>query len=255
MKKIILLIICGALLIPAIAVAQNPPLPDVKEVTDRLDDLYRSDSSHSTTEMTVVNERGTRKLELEQWTRGEDEALIVIRSPRREAGTATLKTDEGLWNYAPRADRLVRVPSGLLSDAWMGSHFSNDDLVRETSYDDDYETTLSWVKEKGKQRLKVTMKPNEGAPVVYTRIDFYVMPESYIPVRSEYYDKGKMVRRMDFTEVKEIGGRKIPTVMTLRPMDEPDEKTEIRYKEIEFNAKVDSKIFTRRGLRRAAKRR
>jgi hypothetical protein len=131
----ILLAVSGAVLISP--VEAQVPVPDVSRVMDYIDDLYRAQSSYSSMRMTVVRERGTRELELEAWSKGDDETLIVIRSPAREAGTATLRTEDGLWNYAPRADRLIRIPTGLLSDSWMGSHFTNDDLMRETSYLDD----------------------------------------------------------------------------------------------------------------------
>ena len=132
------------------------PVPDVTQVMDYIDDLYRSQSSYSLMRMTVVRERGTRELEMESWSKGDDEALIVIRTPAREAGAATLRTEDGLWNYAPRADRLIRIPTGLLSESWMGSHFTNDDLMRETSYLDDYDAVISSEERDGVPFLKAT---------------------------------------------------------------------------------------------------
>ena len=254
MKRLTLLLVALATMFTTSATAEDT-LPTVKEVTNKLDELYRSKSSHSTTTMTIVNDRGTRELTLEQWTKGKDDALIVIRKPAREAGTATLKTKEGLWNYAPRADRLIRVPTGLLSDAWMGSHFTNDDLVRDTSYEDDYKTTLSWRTEKGKKRLVATMTPKPGAPVVYTKIDFVLLADSYIPIRADYFDRGKLMRRMEFSDIRDAGGRMIPFVMTLLPMDKPDERTVVTYEKLKFDGDVDDALFTKRGLRRAVKRR
>ena len=237
-------------LTPAGVAAQE--LPSMDAVIDHLDELYRSSSSHSVMTMTVVRERGTRELTLEAWTQGEEEALIVIRSPAREAGTATLMTDEGLWNYAPRADRLIRIPTGLLSESWMGSHFTNDDLMRETSYDDDYDTELSWTERDGERLLVVTLTPKPDAPVVYTRILFFLTPEDWIPTREEFYDEGELIRYMVFDRVEEVSGRPIPMRMTLRPMDEPDERTVMEYQELQLDAAVDADLFTRRGLRRVA---
>jgi outer membrane lipoprotein-sorting protein len=227
-------------------------LPSMDEVIEHLDELYRSQSSHSVMTMTVVRERGTRELTMESWTKGEEEALIVIRSPAREAGTATLMTEEGLWNYAPRADRLIRIPTGLLSESWMGSHFTNDDLMRETSYDDDYDTELSWTERDGTRYLQVTLTPKPDAPVVYTRIEFLLTPDRWVPVREEFYDEGELIRYMTFDRVEEVGGRPIPLRMTLQPTDDPDERTVIEYQELEFDVGVDDNMFTRRGLRRVA---
>jgi len=239
-------------LLPSQARAQVP-IPDVNRVMDYIDDLYRSQSSYSTMRMTVVRERGTRELELEAWSKGDDEALIVIRSPAREAGTATLRTGDGLWNYAPRADRLIRIPTGLLSDSWMGSHFTNDDLMRETSYLDDYDAVLSAEEREGVTYLKATLTPKPEAPVVYSQLVFLIRPDGWIPVRAEYYDEGTLVRSMSFDRIQSISGKEIPMRMTIVPEDKPDERTVVEYLELQLDVPVDDQLFTRQGLRRVAR--
>lgn len=231
---------------------QAQALPDVDEVVERLDDLYRSTSSHATMTMTVVRERGTRSLTLESWSRGDDEALIVIREPAREAGTATLRTGDGLWNYAPRADRLIRIPSGLLSESWMGSHFTNDDLLRETSYLDDHTAALAWRTVDGARVLEVTMTPQPDLPVVYTRLVFHLDPETYVPLRADYYDEDELTRSMVFGDVRTVSGRPIPLHLTVQPAGDPEERTEVDYDHLELDIPVDPDLFTRRGLRRVA---
>jgi outer membrane lipoprotein-sorting protein len=238
--------------LPSTARAQIP-IPDVNRVMDYIDDLYRSESSHSTMKMTVVRERGTRELEMEAWSEGDDDALIVIRSPAREAGTATLRTKDGLWNYAPRADRLIRIPTGLLSDSWMGSHFTNDDLMRETSYLDDYDAVLSSEEWEGETYLQATLTPKPEAPVVYSQLVFLITPGDWVPVRSEYYDDGKLVRFMTFDRIQTIAGKQIPMRMTIVPEDKPDESTVVEYLELQLDVPVDDQLFTRQGLRRAAR--
>ena len=246
-----LILVAGGLL-PSPSHGQIP-VPDVNQVMDYIDDLYRAQSSYSSMRMTVVRERGTRELEMEAWSRGDDEALIVIRSPAREAGAATLRTEEGLWNYAPRADRLIRIPSGLLSESWMGSHFTNDDLMRETSYLDDYDAKISTEEREGVTYLKATLTPKPDAPVVYSELVFLITPDGWIPVRSEYYDDGKLIRAMDFDRVQTIAGKRIPMRMTILPADEPEERTVVEYLELKLDIPVDDQLFTRQGLRRVAK--
>ena len=168
------------------------------------------------------------------------------------SGTATLLTEEGLWNYAPRADRLIRIPTGLLSESWMGSHFTNDDLMRETSYDDDYETGLSWAERDGERHLLVTMTPKPDAPVVYTRVLFWLTPD-WTPVAQEFYDQGELIRTMRFDQVRTVDGREIPMRMTLIPADDPGERTIVRYDELDFGVELDDDLFSRRGLRRVAR--
>jgi outer membrane lipoprotein-sorting protein len=257
------LVLLAIAMLAAPALAQEPtapaqataaPLPTLDEVMQKLDNLYRSESSHGTMEMTVVNARGTRTLTIEQWSMGQDKALMVIRAPSREAGTATLKLDDGLWNYAPRADRLIRIPSGLLSDAWMGSHFTNDDLMRETSYEKDFTTTLAWVTHGGTRMLEVTMVPKPEAPVVWQKIVYRMTADEWLPVEAAFYDEGKIVRTMSFSNIREMGGKRIPTVMTLKPQAE-GEYTRMEYKDIKFDVEIDDSLFSQRGLRRVARTR
>ena len=228
-------------------------VPDVNQVIDYIDDLYRAQSSYSRMRMTVVRERGTRELDMESWSKGNDDALIVIRSPAREAGKATLRTDDGLWSYGPRADRLIRIPTGLLSGSWMGSHFTNDDLMRETSYLDDYDATLSQEARDGTTYLKATLTPKPEAPVVYSELVYLILPDGWIPVRAEYFDEGELIRAMAFDNIQTVAGKQIPMRMTILPVDKPDEKTVVEYLELELDIPVDEDLFTRQGLRRAAR--
>ena len=233
----------------------EPVLPSVDEVMDHLDQLWQADSSHSEMSMTVETEEWSRTLDLEGWSLGDDFSLVIIRSPAREAGTASLMTDEGMWSYAPRADRLMRIPSGMLSDSWMGSHFSNDDLMRESDYQDDFDTTLSWVEEDGTTYLLASSITHEDAPIPYTRIDWLMTEDTWVPVRGEYYDDEEIVRTMYFRDVQTISGRPVPMVMELIPHTEPGESTLVQYTLLEFDAEVDEDLFTQRGLRRAAQQR
>lgn len=240
---------------PTAAEEPSPPLPTVEQITQKLDELYRADSSHGQISMEVHTRNFSRTLQIESWSQGEDLGLMVIRSPAREAGTATLRTEEGLWNYAPRADRLMRIPAGLLSESWMGSHFTNDDLMRESSYRDDYDTVLDWADESGRRLLRATMHPHEDAAVVYTKVVEWLQPEDWLPVRVDYFDGDEIVRRMHFTEIREFSGRRIPAVLVVIPTDKPDESTRIVYESLELDVPIDGSYFTQRGLRKAARKR
>lgn len=230
-------------------------LPSVQTVTDHLNQLYRSKSSHGTVRMGVVTKHYKRELSMEMWSRGEDFGLVVIRSPAREAGTATLMTDKGMWTYAPRADRLMRLPSSLLSESWMGSHFTNDDLMHESSYTTDYTTTLSWGQHDGQRVLVATMIPKAEAAVVYTKVVQKLTAKGWLPLVAEYYDGDDVVRRIWSRDVRDLGGRRVPTKMVVEPTDKPGESTTVTYERMEWDLDVPSSRFTPRGLRREAGRR
>lgn len=236
----------------AVAPSEAQQLPDLDRVIRHLDQLYRSQSSHAQMTMTVVRPRGTRELSLESWSKGEDQALVVIRAPAREAGTASLRTADGLWSYGARADRLIRIPTGLLSESWMGSHLTNDDLMRETSYDDDYESVVAWATRNGTRYLQVTLTPKPEAPVVYTKLVFLLTRDDWIPVLWEFYDGDQIVRTIAYEDVRQVAGRPLPMRMVIQPVDAPNERTVIEYRRLELDVPVDDELFTRRGLRRVA---
>ncbi|MCB9727071.1 MAG: outer membrane lipoprotein-sorting protein [Deltaproteobacteria bacterium] len=247
--------VCLLTLAPLALADEAPPLPEVARVVDHMDDLYRSKSSEGRVVMKVVTENYQRELTMDVWSKGDDEALVVIRSPAREAGTATLRNDDGLWNYAPRADRLIRIPSGLLSQSWMGSHFSNDDLMRESSYDDDYDASLAWGDRGGQRVLVMTLVPKKEAAVVYTRLVFTMTTEGWLPLSADFYDGDDVVKRMTYSDIGDLGGRKVPKKLVVVPTDKPKESTTVTYEKMSFDGPIDETLFTPRGVRRVAQQR
>ena len=233
--------------------ATEPALPSVRQVVDRLNDLYRVDSSEADLTMKVVTDRYRRELTLHSWTRGKEEALIVVRAPAREAGAATLRSKEGLWIYAPRADRLVRLPSALLSESWMGSHFTNEDLVRETDFVRDYDTTLAWKEEGGKRVLQATLVPKPKTPVVWSRVVYLLDPGDFLPLRADFYDRDRISRVLAFADPHVVSGRRVPFTLQMVPADKPGEETRLEYRKLQFGVSVDPSLFTQRGLRQVAR--
>ena len=109
-----------------------------KEILDKVDDLYRGTSSHGKMTMEVVTSHWNRTLSLEFWSKGKDKSLVRILAPLKEKGTATLRSGNEIWNYLPKVNRVVKLPSSMMSASWMGSHFTNDDLVKQSRFADDY---------------------------------------------------------------------------------------------------------------------
>jgi outer membrane lipoprotein-sorting protein len=243
----------STILLASPSAAAAPPLPSVRQVVDRLNDLYRVDSSEADLTMKVVTDRYRRELTLHSWTRGNDEALIVVRGPAREAGAATLRAKDGLWIYAPRADRLVRLPSALLSESWMGSHFTNEDLVRETDFLRDYDTTLAWTEEDGNRILQAILVPKAKTPVVWSRVVYRLDPGDFMPLRADFYDRDRISRTLTFADPHMVSGRRVPFTLQMVPADKPGEQTRMEYRKLQFGVPVDPGLFTQRGLRQVAR--
>jgi len=247
---LIILGMLGALAGPAFAAE-----PTIEELLNATDDIARGASSHATLEMQVKTARYERTMKIEAWSKGEDKSLIRILEPAKDAGISTLMVDDNIWNYLPKVDRTMKVPGAMMSGNWMGSHFTNDDLLKQSSWYRDYETTLKWVDRAGERQLEMTSIPRPDAPVVYTRIVQWLNAESWIPIQADYFDGKTVIRSLHFRDIKDFGGRKIPTKIELIPHDAPGERTVVIYRSMTFDAAISEELFTPRGLRRAAQTR
>ena len=236
----------GALLLAATASAQSDPI----EIMERVDQLLRGDSSHGVATMEVVTENWERQITMEMWSLGTDYSLVRVEAPPREAGTATLMADDNIWNYLPKVDRTIKIPSSMMGGAWMGSHFTNDDLVRESQLIEDYDITIAFEGERdGADVWEFRLTPKPEAAVFWGHVEFEVRQDDYMPLRARYYDEdGGLVRTMAYEDFTEMGGRLVPAVMNMHPADKPGERTTVRYEELEFDVGLDESFFSLRML-------
>ena len=232
------------------------PLPAASDrarrVLEEIDDLYRSTSSHGIVDMRVATANYTRSLSMEQWSKGKERSLVRILAPLKEQGTATLKVDNTIYTYLPRTDRTIRLTSSMMMGSWMGSHFTNDDLVKDSRLADDYEPEIVFEGEReGSAILEFRLTPRPDAPVVWGRIDFVVRGSDYLPLSARYYDEDLVVARtLTFADIKEMGSRLLPAVMRMEPADKPGEYTELLYRSIDFGVEIDDSFFSLLQLRR-----
>jgi len=232
--------------------AQAPaPALDVNAALRRFDDLYRSTSSVARLEMTVYTERRTRSVRMKASTRGDKKALVVIEDPARDKGTATLRVDDNLWNYLPRIARTIRVPPSAMLSSWMGSDFTNDDLVHSSSYAKDFDGALLGAAPEGDGKL-VRLDAKAGVVGLWKRIDVVFDDDLTLPLRAEYFDQRlRHSRSMVFDDVRVFDGHRVPARMTLTPLDKPGHKTVLQYLEIKFDADVPEAAFSLSELERA----
>lgn len=229
----------------------TPAPPDVDALLQHLDDLYRSKSSIARIEISVTTTRTTRNLRMRAWTRGEEEVLVLIEAPPREAGTATLRVGNNLWNYLPRIARTIRVPPAAMLGSWMGTDFTNDDLVKESSLRKDFgaridrrsETPPGWW---------LTLDVRPGVVGRWARIEVLVSDER-LPVEERHYDrKGRLARTMHFDDVKALGGRRLPARIALVPADSTGQRTEMRYLDVQFDVPLADDTFSLSRLERTS---
>jgi hypothetical protein len=224
---------------------------DIEALLRATDDVARGKSSISTLEMHVKTARYERTMKMKAWSQGTEKTLIRILEPAKDAGISTLKVEDNLWNYLPKVDRTMKVPAGMMSGAWMGSHMTNDDLVRDSRLSEDFTWTVdSRPAADGTGEWKITLVPKPDAPVVWGKVVVRVRPDK-MPIDTKYFDeKGTLVRTMSFLEYKELDGRLMPTVFRLEPADKEGEFTEMRYSDVDFDPELDASTFSLQALRR-----
>jgi len=222
-----------------------------KEIVDRVDRLLRGSSSHGKVEMRIKTEHWSRNLSMEVWSLGTEYSLVRVTAPPREAGTATLKAGQEVWNYLPRVDRTIKVPPSLMMGSWMGSHVTNDDLVKESRMVDDYDITISFEgRRDGVDVWEFNLVPKPEAAVVWGRVVEQVRKKDLMPTWVRYYDEdGTLVRTMTFSDYQRMGGRLVPAKMQVVPTDKPDESTTLIYHELQFDVHLTKDFFSLRNLR------
>jgi len=225
---------------------------DAKSIMLHIDRLWRSSSSQAQVSMTVKTRRYERTMNMEMWSKGKEKSLIVIRSPKKDRGIATLKVEENIWNYLPKINRVSKVPASMMSGSWMGSHFTNDDLVKENTYEDDFNSEISFRGSRnGKQIVEVTSLPKPDAAVVWGKIVTEIDQSNYTPVRSIYFDEeNQKIRTLFFEDVQQKGERTLPMLMRMVPHDKTNEATIVRYHEILFDVTLDERLFSLKGLQK-----
>lgn len=221
--------------------------PQIEEVLTKIDQLYRSESSIAELEMRISSPSWTRSLKLKAYSKGIDQTFIRVLSPKKEKGITTLRKGKEMWNYFPKIDRLFKVPPSMMMGSWMGSDFSNDDLVKESSLLHDYEAKFLPTKE----HLLLSLVPKAATVSLWGEIQILVEKESYLPLLQSYFDEhGEKIRELHFFDVQEFSGRLVPARLEMRPLQKEGHKTSIIYHKLHFNQKIDDAIFSLRELKK-----
>lgn len=224
---------------------------DAAEIIRRMEDRMKGTSSYTEMTMTTVRPRYTREVSMKAWIKGEDFSLILITAPARDNGIAFLKRFKEIWNYVPSIDRMIKMPPSMMSQSWMGSDFSNDDLVKESSTIKDYTYRLLPSQNiDGMDCYVIELKPKPESSIVYEKVQIWVSKDKYIQLRIENYDEDNEIANViSLSEIKNLGGREIPTRMELVPRDKKGYKTIITYQDAKFNIPINENFFSVQNLK------
>ena len=172
-------------------------------------------------------------------------------APEKDKGTTFLKRKKEVWNWMPALERTIKLPPSMMSQSWMGTDFTNDDLVRESSVVDDYTQTITGDSTLlGRLCYKIQLIPKPEAAVVWGKVNIFIDKKDFLQMRSEFFDEdGELINIMSSAEIKMLGGRMLPSVFEMVPVDKPGNKTMIIYKSLIFDKPIDDSFFTTQNLK------
>ena len=224
---------------------------EVEEIIKHIDQLYRSKTSQAEMEMEIVTPNWERTLAMTVWTKGTDKTFIRITAPKKEKDVTTLRIGKEMWNYLPKVNKTFKISPSMMMGSWMGSDFTNDDLVRESSLIDDYSYKLITPEDASPELIYIELIPKEDSPIVWGKVVSAVRSSDYLPVWQYFYDeKEKLMRVLNYKEIKSFGSKTIPSVMEMIPQNKKGHKTVVRFLKAEFDSEIDDKVFTRRNLQK-----
>ena len=222
------------------------------EIVKKADQKLKGTTAQGEIKMTIVRPSWTREVTMKTWSKGDDYSLTLITGPARDKGTAFLKRKKEIWNWQPTIDRVIKLPPSMMMQSWMGSDFTNDDLVKQSSIVIDYEHSLLGDEElEGRMCYKIQLIPKEESSVVWGKIILWISKKEFLELKTEFYDEDDyLVNTMLGKDVKELGGKLLPAKLEIIPADEEGNKTVIDQLWIKFDEPIKDSFFSVQSLKR-----
>lgn len=238
------------LVLPVITNAQQM---GAKQIMKEAEEQWQGEkSSISRMTMKIIRPTWERTVEMKNWIKGRNYALTLITAPAGEKGQTFLKRGNEMWHWMPSIGRLIKLPPSMMSQGWMGSDYTNNDILKEASIVEDYNhSLLGEDKVNGTICYKIKMVPKEDAAVVWDRVIKWISKEHFNQLKTEYYDEdGELVRTEILSEIREMDDRMIPTHIEVIPENEEGKKTVLELNEIQFNRNIPDNFFSQQNMKR-----
>jgi hypothetical protein len=222
-----------------------------KEIVMKSDEKGRGKTNKTEMTMTIIRPGWTRSISLKSWSKGTTYTLVYLTAPAKEKGQVFLKRDKDMWNWLPSIERLIKIPPSMMMQSWMGSDFTNDDLVKESSIVVDYTHSLAG-KEiiRGQECYKIELTPLPDAPVTWGKVIMWITVNGYNQWKIEYYDEdNELVNVMNAYDIKKMGDREIPARLEMEPIDKNGNKTILETKSAVFDEPIDDNFFSQQNMK------
>jgi len=227
-----------------------------EEITDARDlvraamEHWRGINSYSEMTMTIHRPDWQRSMSMRAWSEGDKLSLVRVTEPKKDAGNGTLLKDNDMWSYSPKINRIIKIPSSMMSQGWMGSDFSNKDISKSTDILDQYDHSLtSQAQENGHTVYTIEAIPHEDAAIVWGK-EILKIRDDFVLLEEQFWDQdGELIKVMRASDIAEMGGRSVARVLRMGKLETPDEWTEMTVSAIEFDLELPTGIFTLSNLR------
>ncbi len=227
--------------------------PTAKEIVAKAEHNIHGLSSVAELTIQIIRPSWTRSMSIKSWSKGEQYSLMIVTAPAKDAGTIFLKRIREIWNWLPNIERVVKLPPSMMAQSFMGTDFTNDDLVKASSRIDDYTHKIvgdSIIE--GRKCWKIEMIPLPEAAVVWSKVKIWIDQKDYLELRLEFYDEdNKLVNILQCSNIKVMGGRTIPCKMEMIPAEKKGQETVIIYNSAIFNQPIDDDFFTTQNMKKA----
>jgi len=222
------------------------------EIITKADEKTRGKTNISFMDMEIIRPTWKRMVSMKGWGRGMEYSMTYITAPAKEKGQVFLKRKTEMWNWMPAIGRMIKIPSSMMSQGWMGSDYTNDDILKESSIVKDYNHKIIGEEiVEGFNSFKIEMIPKEDAAVIWGKVYKWVSKKEFMQIKSEYYDEDDILIKSDFGyDFKEMDGRLIPTRIEIVPADEEGKKTVVYIKSIEFDVDLPESFFSQQKMKR-----
>lgn len=247
-KPFILLYSAISIIIPSV-LCQASPLT-ANEIIKKIEQNLNGKTASMKIVMTVRTARTERTVKMDSYSIGNTKSFIKITYPKKDNGITFLKVDNAMWQYVPRIEKTIKIPASMMLQGWMGSDFTNDDLVRESSISADYQSKI--LKKDG-TIYEIELFPNEDAAVVWGKLVMKIDRAIYLPLEVSYYDENDvLVRVLHYNDIKTFGDKLYPTRWVIDPKtdDKAGHQTIMEIENVVFDEEIDANYFTKRALKR-----
>jgi len=224
---------------------------DATEIVKKADDLMQGVTSTSEMEMIIVRPAWQRSVKFKSWGKGRNLSMTLVTAPPKESGQSFLKLGNDMWSWNPTINRMIKLPPSMMSQGWMGSDYTNDDILKESSIVVDYTHRITGSDQvSGYDCHRIELIPKESAAVVWGKIILWISKKEYYELKAEYYDEdGKRVKTHLLSDIRFMHDRKIPTHFEIIPEDKPNQKTIVNILSAKFNIPLQDSFFSQQNMK------